>query len=337
MLKLLAPANPQELADRRRWFKKPAARKLALEKRVGFGVEIKGPLENVQNAPDIYWGLHLPDMLATDWYYHPEKRSKMFKELGRMAKLKPAYAVLHGVHLLWHPPKKESINRYLDHSSSEEYFKILEANIELINELKGYFDLKLENYPLYFYYTKGEEFLPYTTLLTGIGRLNDLVYLRKQTGVDIMLDIEHLEIALNFLLRRRNYQEIPLKKISDLTSQEEKLKDIFGFYLKKGIIPYLDREVTVEEMITKIGAKFYHVTGSHQDVIFGKKIMAHAPIKSDDVLFRKNLRLILAQKPETILVETSSSKIAGKTWSWLRPNETELSFETLCEILLEEL
>ncbi len=336
MLHLLAPANPKELRDRALWFKKPAARKLA-GKGIEFGFELKGPLEKIEKAPSLYWGLHLPDMLATDWFYHPESRQTMIHQIERMAKLKPAYAVLHGIHLLWHPPAKESINRYIDHSSSEEYFKILAANIELINLLKKYFSLKLENYPLYFYYKKGEEFLPYTSLLTGIGRLNDLVYIQQKTGIGIMFDLEHMIITLNFLCRKRNYRHLPVKKIEYLNPQEKKLHDIFGFNLKKGYIPNLDREVTIKEMINKIQPKYFHVTGSKQDVVFGKKVTAHAPIEIGDQTFRKNLRLILAEKPEAILVETSNSSFWGKTWSHLRPNETEISFNHLCEILLEEL
>lgn len=317
---------------------------MAKEKKVEFGVEVKGPLENITEQPldyargkPMYWGLHLPDLLATEWYYHPEQRALMMKELERVAALKPDYAVLHGIHLLWKPPIKESVHRFVDSSPAEEYFKILEANIVLIDQLKKLFNLKLENFPLYFYYMKGEEYLPYTSLSTGIGRLDDLLYLKKKTGVEIMFDIEHMIIALNFLNRKRNYRHLPIKKIEKLTPDEQKLKEIFGFYLKKGYIPYLDREVTLEEMIKKIDSRYYHVTGSLQDVITGKKVTSHAPIEIKDQIFRKNIRSVLAQKPEVMLMEVSNSKIGGKTWAHLRPNETEISFRNLCQILLEEL
>jgi len=337
-MKLLAPANPKELTDRARWFKTPEALKLAKEKGVEFGIEIKGPLENIHEAPPIYWGLHLPDMLATEWYYYPEQRAAMMKELERVAVLKPDYAVLHGIHLLWQPPAKEYVHRYVDTSSAREYFKILDANIELINQLKNLFDLKIENFPLYFYYMKDkDEYLPYTFLCTGIGRLDDLVYLKKKTGIDIMFDIEHMLSTLNLLNRKRNYRNLPIREADKLAPDEKKLKDIFGFYLKKDYIPYLDREITLKEMIKKIETKFYHVTGSQQDVINGKKVTAHGPIEIDDRHFRQNLRLILAQKPEVILVETSTSQFGGKTWAYLRPNETEISFRNLCQILQEEL
>jgi len=336
-LKLLAPANPKELADRERWFKTAEAQKLAQKKGVEFGIELKGPIENIVTAPNLYWGVHLPDMLATEWYYHPERRKDLLFLISHISFLKPNYAVLHGIHLLWKPPIKESIGRYIDRSSAEEYFKILDANIELINQLKTLFNLMLENFPLYFYYMKGEEYLPYTSLSTGIGRLDDLLYLKEKTGVEIMFDIEHMIIAINFLNRKRNYRHLPIKKIEELTPEEQQLKSIFGFYLKKGYIPYLDREVTLEEMIKKIDTRYYHVTGSTQDMISGKKITAHAPIEVHDKTFRKNIRAVLAQKPEVMLVETSTSLFGGKTWAHLRPNETEISFRNLCQILLEEL
>ena len=339
-MRLLAPANPKELVDRSRWFETPEAKKLAQGKGVEFGVEIKGPLKNIQKAMDCFWGIHFPDHLATEWYYnakHPELRSSIMRELVRVAKLKPNYAVIHGIHLIWHPPAKESVRRFIDRGTSLEYFKILDANIMLINEIKSLFNLKLENYPLYFYYLQDEGYQPYTFLSTGIGRLDDLVYVKEKTGVEIMFDIEHMLITLNLLQRKRNYANLPVKKIEELTPEEQKLKEIFGFNLKKGYIPYLDKEITLSEMIKKVGAKYYHVTGGVQDVITGKRVAAHAPIKLDDKFFRKNLRLVLAQKPEVMLVETSNSTLEPKTFPHLKKNETEISFRNLCRILLEEL
>ena len=336
-MKLLAPGSPKELVDRSLWFKTANARKLSEKYGVEFGFELKGPTEAIRESPGLYWGLHLPDMLATDWYYHQKRREKMFKELKRVAKIGPNYAVLHGTHLLWQPPTKEYIQRYVDRSSTDEYFKILKANIELIGELKRLFNLKIENFPLYFYYKKTQGgYLPYTFLMTGIGRLDDLAYLKEKTGVDIMFDIDHMQTVLNFLLRKRNYRHLPLEKIEKLSADEKKLKDIFGFYLKKNYIPYLDHEVTLAHMINKLAPKFFHVTGALQDIISGKKIVTHAPIRLKDKTFRKNIRLVLAQKPEAILVETANSKV-GNAWNYLRPNETELSFYNLCQILFEEL
>jgi len=179
--------------------------------------------------------------------------------------------------------------------------------------------------------------MPHTFLTTGIGRFDDLLYLKKKTGIEIMFDIEHMQTLLNFLLRKKNYRNIPIEKIEKLSVDEKKLKDIFGFYLKKNYIPYLDREVTLGQMIKKLAPKFFHVTGSLQDIISGKKILTHGPIKLEDKTFRKNIRLVLAQKPEVILLETASSMIGGNAWKHLRPNETEISFGNLCQILLEEL
>ncbi len=335
-MKLLAPANPGELSDRERWFKMPEARKLAQQKRVIFGIEMKGPLENIQEAPPVYWGLHLPDTLATEWYYHPARREAMTREVERVAKLKPAYAVLHGIHLLWHPPTREYIQRYANRSDAAEYLKILDENIKFIQRIKTILPIRIENFPLYNYYQKDGEFLPETYLYTGIGRLNDLFYLKQKTGVDILLDLEHLILTINFLNRRRNYHKLPKENPGKLKREEKTAKDIFGFYLKKNLIPYADEEIKMEKIIKKIGAKFYHLTGSVQDVIPGKKIITHGPIKISDKTFRKNLRSILAQKPEVLVVETASFADSN-AWKHLRPNETEISFNNLCEILLEEL
>ena len=335
-MKLIAPTSPKELANRARWFKTIKARELAETRAVEFGFELKGPLEDIQEAPPLFWGVHLPDSFSTEWYYHPEIREKLFSKVSKLSKLKPDYFVLHGTHLLWHPPAKEYIRRYENRSQPSEYFKVLKANIDLIKNLKKILPLKIENYPLYDYYQKNNHILPETYLYTGIGRLNDLLYLKEKTGVDILFDLEHMIIMLNFLNRERNYHNLPIKKIDKLTADDQRLKAIFGFYLKKGYIPYVDKKITLEEMITKIGAKFYHLTGSTCDVIHGERIATHAPINIDDKTFRKHLGLILAQKPEALVIETANSKI-NSCWNHLRPNETEISFRNLCEILLEEL
>ena len=335
---LLAPANPKELVDRFSWFKKPAARRLA-KKGIEFGFELKGPLEDIKAAPALsyacYWGLHLPDNWAADWYYHRGRHQKVLAQAKRLAALGPDYAVLHGAHLLWQPSKKDHLDRYRNHTQPAEYLKVFDANLDLIRILKRFFNLKIENFPLYNYYSENGQFVPYTYLLTGIGRLNDLTKIKNETGVDILLDIEHLITCLNFLYRRKNYTDLPVEK-TKLNPEEEKASQLFGFVLKKGIIPYALKKYPLSWWVKKFGANFYHLTGSTQDVIPGKKIVTHGPIKLDDKTFRQNLRLVLAQKPEVMVIETASPS-AGNAWKHLRENETEISFNNLCQILLEEL
>jgi len=333
---LLAPVNFDRLNECARWFKKPIARKLAVKKGVGFGVELKGEPETIKKAPPFYWGYHLPDNFASQYYYHPETRRNLMSSLSHIPSFKPQYVNIHGMHLWWEPKNSRGIKKYINHSEPEEYLKILKTNIELINKLKKTLPLTIENYPLYAYCMKDGKRIPDTFLLIGIGRLDDLLYLKKKTGVGILLDVEHLITTLNFLNRIQNYRDIPIEKISNLTQAEQKVKDIFGFFLRKGSFPYVEKKIDMAKMIEKVGAKRYHVTGSTQDVIFGKKIVTHGPIELEDETFRKNLRLILAQKPESILLETANSRV-DSDFPYLRPNETQLSFYNLCEILLEEL
>lgn len=336
---LLAPSNPKELNDRIKWFKHPIARRLAQEKQVEFGFELKGEPETITQAPPLFWGYHLPDYFATEWYYHPEKRAHLMTRLKNLAALKPDYVNFHGTHLWWQPDSQEKIERYLNRSEPEEYLKVLDSNIEFIKEVKKILPqarLTLENYPLYGYYRKDGQILPETYLYTGSGRLNDLLYLQEKTDVEILLDIEHLILTLNFLNRRKNYATVPVQKIENPSVLTQKLYDIFGFYIEKDYYPYTDREVTYEEMVAKIHAKFYHLTGSTQDVISGKRDVTHGPIEKDDKVFREHLRVVLAQNPEAMLVETADST-TNPCFHYLRPNETELSFYNLCEILLAEL
>jgi hypothetical protein len=333
---LLAPTSTKDLLSTALWFKNPLVRKLHDEKGVDFGFELKGAPESIQEKLDLYWGYHLPGQFATEWYYHPEKRQELLNSISHIADLKPAYVNFHGIHLWWEPPTKEYVNRYANRSESEEYLKVLSSNIELVPELKKIFKditLTFENYPLTTNYMDNDEVLPMTHLYTGTGRLNDLLYLQEKTGAEIMLDVEHLILTLNFLNRAKNYADLPREVVQNPNLELEK---IFGFILEKDVIPYLEKPVSLEKMIPKIAAKHYHVTGSTQDVIPGEKVITHSPIKTDDEVFRKNLRLVLKENPESMLVETANSS-DGTYLNYLRPNETELSFYNLCEILLDEL
>ncbi|KKQ17248.1 MAG: hypothetical protein US31_C0020G0003 [Berkelbacteria bacterium GW2011_GWA1_36_9] len=340
---LLVPANSKQLIERALWFKNPVARKLAQEKGVEFGFELKGEPETISppagGAPPLYWGYHLPGGFASEYYYHPEKRRQLISSVSHLVSLKPNYVNLHGIHLWRQPSAKKHLNRYVNRSESAEYLKVLEANIELIKKLQAILpQLTLENYPITSDFRgKDGKILPETYLFTGSGRLNDLLYLRKKTGVEILLDLEHLILTLNFLNRQKNYRHVPVNKSHKLNSDEEKIKEIFGFNIQKGQIPFANKEIILKDIVKKIGAKRYHITGSDQDVNPGKKILSHGPIEVGNKAFRKNIQLVLSQKPETILIEVANSINDTYYGSHLRPNETELSFCNLCEILLEEL
>jgi len=332
---LLAPASPKEFINRALWFKSPEARKLQSQKKVEFGFEIKGPLKEITQAPDLFWGVHLPIELATNWYYDPSKRKSLIEEVKRVTKLRPNYAVLHGIALRWTPPAKDYIHRYFNLADTKNYQKVLQANVKLINILKNIAPLKIENGQVVDFYQQ-RPFSPYTCLHTGIQKFMDMIYLKKKTGVEIVLDIEHLILTLNFLNRTKNYRNIPIEKISDLTADDKKLKTIFGFILKKNYIPYLRKKISFEKVLPCFGAKYYHLTGTTQDAVFGKKILSHGPISPTNKTFRKHLKLVLAQRPEVLVLETASSG-HGNAWNHLRSNETEISFENMCKILLEEL
>lgn len=332
---LLAPSGFKELSNQSKWFKKPVARKLRAEKGVEFGFELKGNPEEIKAAPPLYWGYHLPANLTAEWYYHPEKRSKIFNQLSKIAQLKPQYVNIHGVKLWWKPKAKDYIRRYENRSDTEEYLKILAAMEDFIQTAKKIFaNLTLENTILCDYYRDAEDILALTSYQATAGTLNDLFYLREKTGVKILLDIEHLILSLNFVNRQKNYGRLKKERFA-LTKEEAKISQIYGFKLKKGFIPYAESKIDLTAMVKKIGAKKYHLTGSTQDIL-GNRDITHGPIKVDDKVFRKNLRLVLVQKPETILIETANFN-DNACYHYLRPNETELSFYNLCEILLEEL
>lgn len=332
---LLAPANPKELSNRLEWFRLPEALKLAKEKGVEFGIELKGQLEEIKSAPPIFWGIHLPVEFATEWFYGKEKRQRLIDSAKRASALKPDYAIMHGIDFNWPSFPKDDLQRYLNRADPKEVFALLETDIELIKALKEFLPIKIENGCLVDLYFENNRFIPYTSLHLGAQKLDDLLYFQQKTGVDIVFDLEHLTLTLNFLNRLKNYKSVPIKRIEKWTKEELELLKIYGFNLKKGSYPYLEKKATVEDKIRGYQTKYYHVCGNTQE-FQGNKILSHGPIELNDKTFRDNLRAILAQKPEWIVSETNNPD-AGPEWSYLRPNENEISFRNLCQILLEEL
>jgi len=333
---LLVPSNSKDLMETALWFKNPIALKLLEEKGVEFGFELKGEPETITEAPDLYWGYHIPVNFAEKYHYHPENRQELLNSLKHITKLKPHYVNMHGIKLWWKPARGKYVKRYESRDSALEYFEILKETIELVKKVKEIFpQLTFENTTLTDYYHPDSEVIPMTALQTSIGAVLDQIYIKEQTGVELLLDIEHSIVSLNFLNREKNYADLKQDKI-DLTSEEGKISNIFGYKIKKGFIPYAEPKLKFEEIVAKSNAKRYHVTGTTQDVIMGKKDLSHAPIQINDRTFRKNLRTILKQKPESILIETAK-KSDYKCFSYLRENETELSFYAMCQILLEEL
>lgn len=333
---LLAPTGFGQLADRANWFKSPIARRLRDEKGVEFGFELKGEAETIIKNPGLFWGYHIPTNFAEEYFYHPERREKLVKSLLPISKLKPNYVNVHGPKLWWKPEKKDYIKRYEVHSDPEEFFKLLSVTIDLIKNLQEIFpQLTLENNTLVDYYRRDKDFLPITSFQPSAGGMLENFYIKEKTGVKFLVDIEHLILCLNFLNRKKNYADLKNKKFLQ-TPKEKELEKIFGYKIKKGYIPYTDPELNFEKIIQKMDAKRYHVTGNDQDVISGEKDLSHGPIKKDNLTFRKHLKIVLKQKPESILVETANCS-DNACFSHLKPNETEFSFYNLCQILLEEL
>lgn len=337
---LLVPSSYKQLLNRANWFKKPMARDLAFQKNVDFGFELKGEPETVLEAPPLFWGYHLPNYFASQWYYHPENRKKLFDRLAKVVELKPNYINLHCIHLWRKPLASKYVQRYVNLSDSDDYLKILDANVELVNDIKKAFPetrFTVENDSMcgYYFMEDLKKYKPATYLLAGAGWLKDLLYLKAKTNVELLVDIEHLILTLNFLNREQNYAKIPLEKLEDISEITQKLHEIYGFYIKKDMIPYAEPKVEIQDIVPQTGAKIYHLTGSIRDMKPGQQILTHEPIFPRDKVFRHHLRLVLNQKPEALLIETADSSIAG--FGWLRPNELENSFSNLCEILIEEL
>ena len=253
-MKLLAPSIPEEFMNRVEWFKKPLARKLVQEKGVEFGFELKGPSGKITKAPPLFWGVHLPINLASKWYHFPNHREKIFAELERLAKLKPDYAVLHGINLYRQPESKKFPERYLNKTQPEEFLKILKANIDFVSQVKKILPVRIENTLLADFYIVDQEYkiAPLTHFHSQVQTLDDMLEIKKKTGTDLLIDLEHLILTANFLNRQKNYQNLPVEKNKNPSVEEKKVEEIFGYWLKKDSYPYVDEKIKVSEKIKKL-------------------------------------------------------------------------------------
>jgi len=339
----------REISQKVLWFEKPICDSLR-GSGIEFGFQVQGSVKGLQelNIPFLF-GVHLPNNLASEWR-DDNKRTTLQEELERVASLnpRPLYAVLHGVRvshsrLGYDESVSEREKNYISDIGAETYFEAVEELISFIKYLQEMgIPVALETVAFTNFSRISGSFIAETYLDLRIGSLSaDMLHISRRANCQLLVDLEHLAFAVNFATRRYNYSHLPKVIPDPLSEKEELLLEEFGIFLRPGWVPIMTRVGDSEEEIRKIGAEIYHVGGCFE----GKRIeleadmvASHAPITLEDECFRQELRNILKERPEILVLEVSgSNEIPCFTPRLPNPDAQIASFEALCQILAEEI
>jgi hypothetical protein len=343
-VKVFVPAGVQEIPEKKKWFKKPICEKLWQEG-IEFGFQIQG---FPQGLKTLYpYGLHLPANMASQWR-DVTKRKKLQRRLKEINNLSPGplFAVLHGIRvshsrLGYKEAVSERERNFISDVRADDYFRAIEELIEIIRYcMRLRIPIALENVAFTNFVVKDEITQPKTYLDLRIGTLSsDMLRIKRETGCELLVDIEHLAFALNFAHRKYQYSNLSQEIPDEVSRIETALIKEYGIFLRKYWVPVITKETDFRKEVKEIGAKIYHLCGCYQGKmveIDDGRVVDQTPILVKDKCFRQYLRIILREKPEILVLETSRVK-DNPYWAYLAPNVQEMSFENLCQILLEEI
>lgn len=335
------PAGIKEIHEKEKWFEKTVCRELR-QRGIGFGFQIQGSLDGLSTSHP--FGIHFPHNFATEW--RNENARKILDELVRkVSTSKSLYAVVHGNRVCtgkdYPESPSENQKKYISEVDASDYLQAVEDLEGLIVYLKNLgIKVVLENVAFTNFTTANGIYQPQTYLDIRIGSLlTDMHKIKKKIGCELLFDIEHFYFAWNFASRKYNYDALQGAIPDKLSESEETVIREYGIFLRKGFVPIIPEVGNINEEIRKISSKIYHIngcpSGEYMEII-EDRVASHAPISIKDECFRQNLRIILKQKPEILVMEVAGPK-DNPCWADRPMNIQVRSFENLCKILTEEL
>lgn len=329
------PVSFKEIKEKSRWFEKPVARKI--NGNVSFGFEIKKPsMEGLRTfgEPSYPYGIHFHNDISIE-------AQKFDDQVDAALRLKPLYAVLQGMKVNLCPPKENGF-RFLSELGAIDYRKSMEQFVDFAKRLKRLnLPIAIENTAITEFVTRAGVLQPKLYFNLRIGTFSrDLQAVQKSLDCQIVLDIEHLSYALNYVKRKFQYSRLPKVVFSEMTFTEAKNLDEYGLFIRKGFPLAVSHPLNFKEEIKNTGARIYHLSGCQRRIgyieIIKDRIVNHGPIHLNDKEFRRNLRIILAQKPEVLVLEVGRAE-DNACWSYRSQDVQEKSFENFCKMLGEEL
>ena len=363
-MKVFMPANVMQLQEKSNWFEMDACKELT-KRGVEFGFEIKDFIGDRGVKIDLPFAIHLPYDFV-NLMCAPESRNWAKLLLNRITYLHPSpyYVVLHGMRLGGNkeePPSREK--RYISRFGAGEYGDALNRTVEIARDLKKFFGPSvreaIDNTPFtniyqppanFFQGDDGQQVME-TCLCIRVGSLSDsLLFLRRGADCDIVVDFEHLSIALGFAQRSGFYDKLEGKIPPNLSIEEGKLIKECGLFLRKEFTPIVTAPFgSLEEEIECLGPDIYiyHIAGScgcgewHE--ICEGKVAHHSSILPGDknvIRMLNFLRRIQRSNDFIFVLEVcGSGDIPGnkhpEMWTTRSAKAQRESLDVFCQMLLD--
>lgn len=344
-MRLYLPSSVDQLDAKRAWFTKSPAFQWLAKKGVIPGFELKGDIAGMDRRYPMEFGVHLPSNSVEKWLSPQEKRDAG-EYLTSVKVLYPRYTVIHGLRV--GDPLDFGDFRYMAGFGPEDYAAALDRMIEAVQSINREYGLKLclENTPLTSFMSRHGSHDRELRLDMRIGSLsNDMRAVSICANCGCVLDLEHLAFACDFLRRRHLYSGLlPPQLLSGKKTALEKITELaFGFFLRRGEIPYSWREITASHVLDLLqsGTNIVHLSGTTEgggnwvEMNNGKKT-THAPIEKEDALLERVVTMIYRRTQGDVTLVLEASGHESSPCRKDRPADTQQqSFENLCEMLLD--
>jgi len=357
----MIPAGIKQINGKASWFNNEYAKELE-KKGVEFGFQIivpaDGDLSGLPQDFSLPFGFHLPHFLS-GWYRHHEidKFQRIVESVTKYRKHR--FAVLHGMSVdkdrrKYNQENTENENNFVCSFSAKDWLNCFYQQASCIKELmRNSVKVAFESVSPSTFTVKNGDLYPHTYLDLRIGStINDLTAIQKETGCDLVIDEEHLRFALNYIFRYKNYLNVPIQFLSDMSQEENRVLEISGFFVRQGAVlrsylndryhHFMDERTVIEtewEKQYNRQAKVFHLCGfENGDKLeySGGKVTSHSPIMGDDDLFLAEFRKIVQTNKDNdcnLVLEVSNSY--ESTFFSDRPyNSQEISFYNVCKMLI---
>lgn len=334
IVRIFLPAGATEVEEKKEWFSWPICQELR-KKGLGFGFELKGSTSCLSEL-GVPCGIHLPGSFADDWQ---EKEEARYQEIAPCLDFKPLYVVTHGLRVNPEVGLTPQTERYFTEATAQGYSDSFERMIKLIEQLQSFgLPVAVENVAITNFSKEEGAWQSKTHLDLRMPSLpGQMLKLRAINNCQLVLDVQKLAFAFDFLCRRGPYKLLEMEGIKNASVEEQRTLTEHGIYIRPGTVPFAQADYVLLDEIKRLleSISVFHLSGCLCDGTFlevrnpqsGPVIASHDEIKNNAGMI-KILEVIL-QKEDAILVV----EVAGSEFACHQDRDRDVqqrSFKTLC-------
>jgi len=254
------------------------------------GIEAKGPTlegwaEDCFREIKLMGGRfvwHLPNAAAKQLHAGvSDELKRMADEASRFKSLGLEAVTIHCAPAAsFDPPEDAGFERYNSPMSAEEMLAHITAQVGPLMELNRLTGgiLNIETVDVTNFRGGGYRVPTYLQLQTGCRE--DLLWLKRQTGVGITFDSEHFLCAGNLLERKADFEELPVDEPGPndrIPPAVAELAKTAGYWLRKGSPPTSVASMSLADFVEHAKPRLFHFGAADRAIDEEGRIATHLP------------------------------------------------------------